>query len=128
MIASRRIPNAAPFVTNSPSESGPRWTMRSHIECSSSRAPSKGGVVDSRLAQPVIPHIRKAVNGESQMVNGRTLIDLSRRSFTRRAIQPFTIYHLRFTVFETDLFANGVDRFRLRFVIRAHHHLSKQAH
>ena len=27
-----------------PSESGPRWTIRSHIACSSSRAPSGGGV------------------------------------------------------------------------------------
>ena len=43
MIASRRIPSATPFVANSPSESGPRWTMRSHMACSSSLAPSGGG-------------------------------------------------------------------------------------
>ena len=57
MMARRRMPSATPVVTNRPSESGPRWTMRSHIACSSSRAPSGGGVCESRLAQPVIPHI-----------------------------------------------------------------------
>jgi len=44
-------------ATNSPSESGPRWTMRSHIECRSSFAPSGWRVNESRLAQPVMPHI-----------------------------------------------------------------------
>src|SRR5882724_6144519 len=57
MIARRRIPSATPLETIRPSESGPRWTIRSHIECSSSFAPSGGGVRASRLAQPVIPHI-----------------------------------------------------------------------
>ena len=61
MIARRRIPSATPVVTSKPSESGPRCTMRSHIACSSSFAPSGGGVRGSRLAQPVIPHIG---NGE----------------------------------------------------------------
>jgi len=45
MMARRRIPSAAPLVTKRPSESGPRWTMRSHIAWRSSRDPSNGGSI-----------------------------------------------------------------------------------
>src|SRR6187401_1079728 len=55
MIDSRRIPSAAVSSNQIPSESGPRWTMASHIEwrtaCRSSDCPW------SRSTQPVMPHI-----------------------------------------------------------------------
>ena len=56
MIASRRMPSATPLVTNSLlSQATMDHALTHRVE--QSRAPAGGGVCESRLAQPVIPHM-----------------------------------------------------------------------
>src|SRR5947209_18206377 len=117
IMASLRIPSATPVATIKPSESGPRCVMRSHIERNSPRAPSAGSTRASRLAHPVIPHIR--TEGRRQKAVGRKKAALC---------AAFCLLPSTFCFFKPDHFSHRVDSLRLRFVIGAYKHLGQKSH
>src|SRR5688572_26074493 len=70
MMLSRRMPRPTPVSTCTPSSSGPRCRMTSHIACTVERVSSEGKD-DERLesANPAIPHIETIPNPLSLIPN-----------------------------------------------------------